>query len=90
MSDNTPAKGETRAKPGCFTGCFIVLLVAWLLLVASTISPQEVPWVRYRAGGYENGPAILAVVGALFIYFLKLIAEAFWNWLMKDDAEGEG
>ncbi len=89
MVDSTPTKDRTRAKPGCFTGCFIILLVAWLLLVASTISAQEVPWALYRAGGYETGHAVVAVVGALLLYGLKLIAEAFWNWLMKDDTEGE-
>jgi hypothetical protein len=61
-----------------------------LLLVATTIPPQAIPWALYRAGGYDTGPAVLALVGAIFLYCLKLVAQGFWGWLMKGDEEDNG
>ncbi|HET6262182.1 MAG TPA: hypothetical protein VFG99_08080, partial [Chloroflexia bacterium] len=53
----------------------------------STIPPQAVPWALYRSGGYDSGPAVVAVIGAIFIYCLKRMAEGFWSWLTKVEGE---
>jgi hypothetical protein len=72
---------------GC-SGCFIVTVLAWALIVFLTMPAPGRPWTRYSPDAYYNVvPGIVFLIGAAVLLGLMMLLQAIWDHLNPDQEE---